>query len=113
MLSTQNSVSTELAEAVELVENLKKLPPMEQTFLKGYIQGMLAKLGEDTNEQKTLSSLGQRGGWLIHHIQSPRRARAGAVPGEASESVLAWHCCRNRRRARADAVAGGFLSERR
>ena len=53
MLSTQNSVPTELAEAVELVENLKKLPPMEQTFLKGYIQGMLAKLGEDTNEQKT------------------------------------------------------------
>lgn len=53
MLSAQTAISNELAEAVELVENLKKLPPLEQTFLKGYIQGMLAKLGEDTNEQKT------------------------------------------------------------
>ncbi len=51
MLTTP--ISNEIAEAVELVENLKKLPPMEQTFLKGYIQGMLAKLDEDTNEQKT------------------------------------------------------------
>lgn len=52
MLSTQNSVSTELAVAVELVEKLKQLDPMEQVFLKGYIQGRL-DAHTDTNEQKT------------------------------------------------------------
>jgi len=53
MLAAQSAINNELAEAVELVENLKKLPPLEQTFLKGYIQGMLAKLGEENNQQKT------------------------------------------------------------
>ena len=45
-------IDTELAAAVELVEKLKQLTPIEQTFLKGYIQGRL-DAHTDTNEQKT------------------------------------------------------------
>ena len=52
MLTTQSAFSQELAEAVELVESLKKLPPLEQIFLKGYIQGMLARIDKE-DEQKT------------------------------------------------------------
>ena len=43
------TIDKELAEAVDLVEKLKKLSPMEQNFIKGYIQG---RLDAQEDEQK-------------------------------------------------------------
>lgn len=51
MLTAQNNLSSELAEAVELVEKLKKLSPMEQNFIKGYIQGRLDTQTESEQKQ--------------------------------------------------------------
>lgn len=48
MLDTQSS--SRLAETIEMVEQLKKLSPMEQSFIKGYIQGILDSQPE--TEQK-------------------------------------------------------------
>lgn len=40
VLPTENT-NSKLVETVELVERLKKLTPLEQNFIKGYIQGIL------------------------------------------------------------------------
>ena len=49
MLSTVNK---EKAEAMELIENLKKLPQSKQEYVNGYVQGIADTIA-DREQQKT------------------------------------------------------------
>lgn len=49
MLSTVNK---EKAEAMELIENLKKLPQSKQEYVNGYVQGIADAIAEQ-EQQKT------------------------------------------------------------
>ena len=49
MLTT---LSGKTAEAKELIENLKKLPPSKQEYVKGYVQGIADTIAE-REQQKT------------------------------------------------------------
>lgn len=50
MLSTVNK---EKAEAMELIENLKKLPQSKQEYVNGYVQGIADTIAEKAEQQKT------------------------------------------------------------
>lgn len=50
MLST---ILNEKADAKELIENLKKLPPSKQEYVNGYVQGIADTIAEKAEQQKT------------------------------------------------------------
>jgi aerobic-type carbon monoxide dehydrogenase small subunit (CoxS/CutS family) len=51
MLGTQLVTNSKLVETIEMVEQLKKLSPLEQSFIKGYIQGILDSQPEPDQKQ--------------------------------------------------------------
>jgi hypothetical protein len=47
-----SAVNKEKAEAMELIENLKKLPQSKQEYVNGYVQGIADTIAEQ-EQQKT------------------------------------------------------------
>ena len=47
-----SAVNKEKAEAMELIENLKKLPQSKQEYVNGYVQGIADTIA-DREQQKT------------------------------------------------------------
>ena len=47
-----SAVDKEKAEAMELIENLKKLPQSKQEYVNGYVQGIADTIAEQ-EQQKT------------------------------------------------------------
>lgn len=50
MLTT---ILNEKADARELIENLKKLPPSKQEYVNGYVQGIADAIADRKEQQKT------------------------------------------------------------
>ncbi len=47
-----SAINKEKAEAMELIENLKKLPQSKQEYVNGYVQGIADTIAEQ-EQQKT------------------------------------------------------------